>query len=214
MNKFISRKKFFISRKKKINSRVIFIALLLVFFTSCVSTKKTVVEEVIEKESAYQTFTSRYKGNYNAIPFKVQFRIQHDSVIWCSLSAMTMEAGRMLITTDSVFLMDKLNKQVYELSKKELASYTDENLDNKSLEQFLLDTIPSEKHLIFKTQPTIELKINKTYENQLQKFKIEALLNKSKYKLTLLQEAIEYDKTQQYPFNIPSSFSINLLRSK
>ncbi len=194
---------------KKNILRLTLIILLLGFFASCVSTKKTMVEEVIEKESAYQTFTSRYKGNYNAIPFKVQFRIQHDSVIWCSLSAMTMEAGRMLVTQDSMFLMDKINKQVYKFSKKELASYTDENLDNKSLEQFLLDTIPSEKHFIFKTQPTIELKINKTYENQLQKFKIEALLNKSKYKFTLLQEGLEYDKTQQYPFNIPSSFKEN-----
>ncbi len=183
--------------------------LVLCFFASCVSTKKTTVSEVIEKESAYKTFTARYKGSYNGIPFKVQFRVQHDSVIWCSLSALSMEAGRMLITKDSLFLMDKINKQAYKLSKNEVATYVNEDLDNKSLEHIILDTIPLDKHLIFKTKPSIELKINKSYENDLRNFKIEALLNKSKYKLNLLQEGLEYDKTQQYPFNIPSSFKVN-----
>jgi hypothetical protein len=183
--------------------------LVLCFFASCVSTKKTAAPEVIEKESAYKTFTARYKGNYNGIPFKVQFRVKHDSVIWCSLSALSMEAGRMLITNDSLFVMDKINKQAYKFSKNEVASYVNEDLDNKSLEHIILDTIPLNKHLIFKTKPSIELKINKTYENDLRNFKIEALLSKSKYKLNLLQEGLEYDKTQQYPFNIPSSFKVN-----
>lgn len=197
------------------NQRFILIILVVCFFTSCVSTKKTIVqEEVVKEEVGYETFTARYKGSYNGIPFKVQFRVQHDSLIWCSLSAMSMEAGRMLITQDSMFLMDKINKQVYKLSKNELAFFVNEPLDNKSLEHIILDTVPSKKHLIFKTKPSIELKLNKTYEKQQQKFNIEALLNKSKYKFLLLQEAIEYDKTQQYPFNIPSSFSINHLLTK
>ena len=192
------------------NQRFILIILVVCFFTSCVSTKKTIVqEEVVKEEVGYETFTARYKGSYNGIPFKVQFRVQHDGLIWCSLSAMSMEAGRMLITQDSMFLMDKINKQVYRLSKNELASFVNEPLDNKSLENFILDTIPSEKYLIFKTQPTIELKLKKTYINQQQNFNIEALLNKSKYKFNLLQEGLEYDKAQQYPFNIPSSFKVN-----
>lgn len=194
---------------KKFNQRFVLVILVVCFFASCVSTKKTVVEEVVKEEIGYETFTTRYKGNYNGIPFKLQVRAQHDSLIWCSLSALSMEAGRMLITKDSLFLMDKINKQVYKLSKNELTSYIDEPLDNRSLENFILDTIPSEKYLIFKTQPSIELKLKKTYINQQQNFNIEALLNKSKYKFNLLQEGLEYDKAQQYPFNIPSSFKVN-----
>ncbi len=192
----------------KFNQRFILIILVVCIFASCVSTKKTIVQEVVKEELGYETFTARYKGNYNGIPFKVQFRVQHDSLIWCSLSAMSMEAGRMLITKDSLFLMDKINKAVYRRSKNEIATIVNEDLENKSLEHIILDTIPMQKHFVFKTKPSIELKLNKTYEKQQQNFNIEALLNKSKYKLKLLQEAIEYDKTQQYPFNIPSSFKV------
>ena len=181
----------------------------LFFVTSCSTIKKTKQEES-KIENKYTSFTSRYKGSYNGIPFKVQIRAQHDSLLWFSVSAFSMEAGRALITKDSLFVMDKINKQIYKRSKKEAYNLLNHDLDNAFLEQLILDTIPFEKQLKIKTSPTIEVNVEKSYKGEnMQHFRIEAILNKSKHIFNLLQEGLEFDNTQQYPFNIPSSFKEN-----
>ena len=184
--------------------------LVLLFISSCSTTKKSTKQVEVsqqKEETKYETFTSKYKGNYNGIPFKIQVRAAHDSVIWCSVSALSMEAGRMLITNDSVFVMDKINKQVYKKAKKELSSYLKEDLSNPVLENMIIDSLPLEKHISLKTKPAIDLIINKSIgENAIHNYKIELTFGKSKYLLNVSQESVEYNKTQQYPFNIPSSY--------
>lgn len=190
-------------------TKSILLLLVLFFVTSCSTIKKTKQEES-KIENKYTSFTSRYKGSYNGIPFKVQIRAQHDSLLWFSVSAFSMEAGRALITKDSLFVMDKINKQIYKRSKKEAYNLLNHDLDNAFLEQLILDTIPFEKQLKIKTSPTIEVNVEKSYKGEnMQHFRIEAILNKSKHIFNLLQEGLEFDNTQQYPFNIPSSFKEN-----
>lgn len=188
------------------------IVLVLLFISSCSTTKKSTKQVEVsqqKEETKYETFTSKYKGNYNGIPFKIQVRAAHDSVIWCSVSALSMEAGRMLITNDSVFVMDKINKQVYRKAKKELSSYLKEDLSNPVLENMIIDSLPLEKHISLKTKPTIDLIIKKSIdENSTQNYNIKLSIGKSKYQLNVLQESIEYNKTQQYPFSIPSSYKV------
>lgn len=186
------------------------VILFILFVSSCSVNKKSITQQEItqqKEETKYETFTSKYKGNYNGIPFKIQVRAAHDSVIWCSVSALSMEAGRMLITNDSVFVMDKINKEVYKKAKKELSSYLKEDLSNPVLENMIIDSLPLEKHISLKTKPAIDLIINKSIgENSIHNYKIELTFGKSKYLLNVSQESIEYNKTQQYPFNIPSSY--------
>lgn len=188
------------------------IVLVLLFISSCSTTKKSTKQVEVsqqKEETKYETFTSKYKGSYNGIPFKIQVRAAHDSVIWCSLSALSMEAGRMLITNDSVFVMNKINKEVYKKSKNELSILLQEDLSNPVLEKMIVDSLFFEKHLSLKTKPLIDLVIKKTIDkNYNQNYNINLSLGKTKYLLDVLQESIEYNKTQQYPFNIPSSYKI------
>lgn len=188
------------------------IVLVLLFISSCSTTKKSTKQVEVsqqKEETKYETFTSKYKGNYNGIPFKIQVRAAHDSVIWCSVSALSMEAGRMLITNDSVFVMNKINKEVYKKSKNELSILLQEDLSNPVLEKMIVDSLSFEKHLSLKTKPLIDLVIKKTIDkNYNQNYNINLSLGKTKYLLDVLQESIEYNKTQQYPFNIPSSYKI------
>lgn len=188
------------------------VILIILFVSSCSVNKKSITQQEITQqkgETKYETFTSKYKGSYNGIPFKIQVRAAHDSVIWCSVSALSMEAGRVLITNDSVFVMDKINKQVYKKAKKELSSYLKEDLSNPVLENMIIDSLPLEKHISLKTKPAIDLIINKSIgENSIHNYKIELTFGKSKYLLNVSQESIEYNKIQQYPFNIPSSYKI------
>lgn len=182
----------------------------MVFVSSCSVNKKSITQQETtqqKEKTKYETFTSKYKGNYNGIPFKIQVRAAHDSVIWCSISALSMEAGRMLITNDSVFVMDKINKEVYKKGKDFLTTHLKEDLSNSTLENMIIDTLPLEKHISLKTKPAIDLIINKSIgENSIHNYKIELTFGKSKYLLNVSQESVEYNKTQQYPFNIPSSY--------
>ena len=188
------------------------IVLVLLFISSCSTTKKSTKQVEVsqqKEETKYETFTSKYKGNYNGIPFKIQVRAAHDSVIWCSVSALSMEAGRMLITNDSVFVMDKIKKEVYKKGKDFLTTHLKEDLSNSTLENMIIDTLPLEKQLSLKTKPTIDLIIKKSIdENSTQNYNIKLSIGKSKYQLNVLQESIEYNKTQQYPFSIPSSYKV------
>jgi hypothetical protein len=73
----------------------------------------------------------------------------------------------------------------------------------------IIDTLPLEKQLSLKTKPTIDLIIKKSIdENSTQNYNIKLSIGKSKYQLNVLQESIEYNKTQQYPFSIPSSYKV------
>ena len=188
------------------------VILIILFVSSCSVNKKSITQQEItqqDEETKYDTFTSKYEGNYNGIPFKIQVRAAHDSVIWCSISALSMEAGRMLITNDSVFVMDKINKEVYKKGKDFLTTHLKEDLSNSNLENMIIDTLPLEKQLSLKTKPTIDLIIKKSIdENSTQNYNIKLSIGKSKYQLNVLQESIEYNKTQQYPFNIPSSYKV------
>lgn len=188
------------------------VILIILFVSSCSVNKKSITQQETtqqKEKTKYETFTSKYKGNYNGIPFKIQVRVAHDSVIWCSVSALSMEAGRMLITNDSVFVMDKINKEVYKKGKDFLTNHLKEDLSNSALENMIIDTLPLEKQLFLKTKPAIDLIIKKSIdENSTQNYNINLSIGKSKYQLNVLQESIEYNKIQQYPFNIPSSYKI------
>ena len=45
--------------------------------------------------------------------FKANLRIRQDSAIWLSISKMSIEAARIIITTDSVKIIDRLNKEYF-----------------------------------------------------------------------------------------------------
>lgn len=104
-----------------------FALLLLVSVTACRVTRDTPVEirkmrdreiirRVTEQELAYTTLTARikidYEGDGETTSFKGDLRVYRDSAIWLSIKpALGLEAARILITTDSVKIIDRINKQ-------------------------------------------------------------------------------------------------------
>ena len=110
---------------------------------------------------------------------------------------------------DTIKVMDKINKEVYKKGKDFITTHLKEDLSNSTLENMIIDTLPLEKQLYLKTKPTIDLIIKKSIdENSTQNYNIKLSIGKSKYQLNVLQESIEYNKTQQYPFSIPSSYKV------
>ncbi|MBQ1191743.1 MAG: DUF4292 domain-containing protein [Bacteroidales bacterium] len=191
---------------------------LLSFFCSCsVSRKQNQVsrkqnQEIIQQNQetvSYHNFNAQYKGSYNSIPFKVQLRGTHDSIIWCSITTFLGEIGRAQITKDSIYLMDKINSDAYIISKKTISENSGQEIDNKTVERFITDTVNSEIQFEFIKPLAVSLLVKKEVENlSEEKMDIEAKLGKNRFKIRLTKNSIEYDKALQFPFSIPNKYNI------
>lgn len=108
------------------------IAIVVVFLglTSCGSQRHILVENLEEKGSPFllekmdsselkytaleYKFNAKYKKGKKKNDFKGQVRIQKDSLIWVSFSAaLGIEVGRLKVTRDSVFFINRLDKEYF-----------------------------------------------------------------------------------------------------
>jgi hypothetical protein len=92
----------------------------------------------------YTTFSAKMKLDYqtpdNGNSGTVIVRMKKDSVIWLSLmgTALNIEVLRVLITPDSVLIMDKINKTVQKSSISHLQKVTQLPLSFTDLQDFLV----------------------------------------------------------------------------
>lgn len=67
--------------------------------------------------------------------------VKKDSVIWISI-AMGLEAARVSIKPDSIFLLDRLNRKYYKVSFKELSNNFDFDLNFNMIQSLLVGNLP------------------------------------------------------------------------
>lgn len=67
--------------------------------------------------------------------------VKKDSVIWISI-ALGLEAARVSINPDSIFLLDRLNRKYYKVSFKELSDNFDFDLDFNMIQSLLVGNLP------------------------------------------------------------------------
>ena len=70
--------------------------------------------------------------------FKTHLRIRKDSVIWMSITSIGIEAARVIITQDSVKLIDRLKKQYFLGDFKYINQLLGADLDYQMLEALLI----------------------------------------------------------------------------
>ena len=189
----------------------------IALFCSCgVSRKQNVVSpkqdaalKPSEQESVgYTTFAAQYKGSFNSIPFKLQVRASHDSIIWCSVSALLGEVARGKLTRDSIYALDKINSEAYIIAKSTLTE-AGKSFDNKTIEKFLTDTVDAQMQFGLTKPLAAEVSVKKKVQSgSMPVYELEATISKHKYKLKLTQTDIKFDPPQQYPFTIPAQYSI------
>ncbi|GLR18531.1 DUF4292 domain-containing protein [Portibacter lacus] len=127
----------------------------VIFCISCTGGKKIVdnknVEELSEEatirkvKSTFVTFdhfnsnadlfikTEMFTGSVNA-----KFRMIKDSVIWIAANKLGFEVGRVLITQDSVFMMERLQRTYVKASFDELSEMAGMQLDFNFVQDFLM----------------------------------------------------------------------------
>ena len=131
------------------------LVIILSFTFSC-KTNRSVIKEPIkeyganylfeklkENELKFDWFSAKY--NLDLIIDKKknslsgQLRVQKDSVIWISFSpALGIEMARLLITTDSVKFINRINKTYFEGDYRLVNDFLDSNVDFDVLQSILL----------------------------------------------------------------------------
>ncbi len=102
-----------------------------------------ILQKVSAKRIDFQTFSGKAKVEYKSAEqddqATVQIRLQKDSLLWISVTgAFGIEGIRMLITKDSVKLMNKLNKTIQYRSIEYLQELTDIPFDFKTLQDMIV----------------------------------------------------------------------------
>lgn len=111
-------------------------------------TKTDTVKVVKEKiKVCYQnidfvTFTSKGKITYTEgkeqVTANFNLRMRKDSIIWLSGFIMGIEGARCLITRDSIFVLDKINKSYIKYGMKSLGEKTGLDLNITLLQNFFI----------------------------------------------------------------------------
>jgi Domain of unknown function (DUF4292) len=105
---------------------------------------KNVMNEINSKQVLYKTFSAKVKVEYEDAKGKqpnitAYIRILKDSLIWISgyATVFNIEAFRVLITKDSVYVLDKINKEAKLRSMDYLQEVTEIPFDLKTLQNLL-----------------------------------------------------------------------------
>lgn len=100
-------------------------------------------DQLKNSELQYDFFNAKFNLNFTKnkkkTSFKGQIRIQKDSLIWVSFSPLLgIEVARMLITTDSVKFINRMNKTYFKGDYKFLNEFLDTNVDFDILQALIM----------------------------------------------------------------------------
>ena len=106
------------------NKRILLFASLIFLFTSCkkdlfqlnYSDKKRLKIEELDFEYLQAKSKIKYDDGIQNFNANATIRIRQDSLIWISISSTGVEAIRSIIQKDSIFVIDRINKEYREFS--------------------------------------------------------------------------------------------------
>ena len=106
------------------NNRILLLFSLIFVFTSCkkdlfqfnYSEKKRLKIEELEFDYLQAKTKLKYDDGFQNFNANATIRIRQDSLIWISISSTGVEAIRSIIQKDSIFVIDRLNKEYRQFS--------------------------------------------------------------------------------------------------
>lgn len=139
-------------------NRICICLLISLFLMNCKSRKKVIdpvnvsqqkIDEIWNSNVDFDFLSIRSKANIESptinIGFTLNVKMKKDSILWLSAGIMGFEGYRMLITTDSVKMLDKQNKKYYEYSILELEKLVGVNLSLTELQNLVVGNPMHEK---------------------------------------------------------------------
>jgi hypothetical protein len=132
----------------------VFTLLLIVFSTSCSSTRKAgkgskknldstyLLQQMTNNKFDADWFSARlrvtYEGEDQSVSGSATLRMKKDSAVWMSVKKLGLELARVLVTKDSVYVLDRFNREYSVESLDYLASSYGLPASLLGLQDFLL----------------------------------------------------------------------------
>lgn len=210
--------------------KYIVIILVSLCFVGCSSTKKAtkpivkqdttqvtkpkpkpVKPKPIEKPAPYKTYSCKFSGSYNNIPIRGTMRNSYDSIVWISINVLGIEQARCLITKDSVFVLNKAEKDAYSCDYKRITSLVGLPLSLSFVQEMFIDTIASKT---FNT-PKFSATMKKQSQNVTQSLSLpndidlKAVVNKQNQNIHLKIKDQEVNKELSFPYSVPSGYKLH-----
>ncbi len=110
--------------------------------------KAVILKKTQQKQATYQSFSGKAKLNAtvsgSSLSLSANIRIKSGSVIWMSITAIAgIEVARVLITPDSIKLLDRINNKYIKEDFRYLHTLVSSEVNFETLESILVGTIPS-----------------------------------------------------------------------
>ncbi|SEL58854.1 DUF4292 domain-containing protein [Parapedobacter koreensis] len=108
--------------------------------------RTNILDNVVQRELYFTTFSGRAKSqiviNKDNYDVTANVRIERDKAIWISVTAlMGIEAGRVLITPDSVQIINRLQSEYMKKPFDYLHNFTSDELDFSNLQRLLIGNV-------------------------------------------------------------------------
>jgi len=168
---------------------ILLLAVTLTAVTSCNPSRKAIKAPIKEEGADYlfnklkehelkyewfsAKFSAEYENNGTSYSFSGQIRIRKDSLIWMTLTPMLgIEAVRIMITQDSLKMINKLNDTYFVGDYNYLNRYLNTNIDYDILQAFLIgNDLQSYENSKFRaTVDKGEYKLSTSERQKLKKF--------------------------------------------
>ncbi|MDR1846884.1 MAG: DUF4292 domain-containing protein [Bacteroidales bacterium] len=160
------------------------------------------------EQNTFQTYTANISGSYNSIPFRGTLRLQKDSVLWVSVTGFGFEVARLLMTQDSVFAVNKVEKEAVIGDYTAFERHFGMSLTFSIVQKVLLDT--TETHYQSSNQTDIRfIPQGKTLiENFIfpQQITAKAKFHNSNEEITIKFSNQQINIPISTPFSIPATY--------
>lgn len=214
--------------------KLIYISLLLVLVSSCSVFKKTSkkknkikdnkqTEQVVtrrdgkgnttvsvtpvKKQAPYKTCSFKCKTSFKGMPVSVSARTTYDSIFWLSASSLGFEAIRVKATEDSVYMIDKLNKENVQWTYVRASVFAGLPLSFDFIQDLFTDTTLVKSYNTAKFSGTIVKKLTNVDGITLpEQVNIDGKIKGQQQKITINISNYKLNGKNEYPFDFVKGY--------
>ncbi len=212
--------------------RLLYILLIITLFGSCSLFKKTTKKnkseentteqvdtskqdnknrdrskEIAKNTPIYNTCSFKCKTSYMGMPVSISVRTTYDSIFWLSATSMGFEAMRIKATRDSIYMIDKLNKENVQWNYNRASVYVGLPLSFEFIQELFIDTTLVKSYNTARFNGTIVKTLAKIDDISFpEQIVIDGKIKGKEQKIKLTITNYKIDVKNEYPFEFPTNY--------
>ena len=159
------------------------------------------IQSVTKKKPPYNTYSFKVKTSFKGMPVSAVVRTSYDSIFWVSASSMGFEAMRVKAMKDSVYMIDKLNRENVRWSYQRASVYAGLPLTFDFIQELFTDTVLVKSYNTAKFNGTVVKKLTSIDGVSLpEEINIDGQIKGKQQKIKLTVNGYKLNGKNEYPF--------------